>query len=244
MGMLRHHEQLRVLIHADAVVAVSPGEAIQLAALCPECVPSLHVIPNGYDLPQVRPVVTRSHDDARIKLVYTGRFVEHKGLHLVLLAMASTHASNRNFTLTCVGSGHGYPAYEQHLRQIVANGGLSDNVRFKPWDHDSESLAKAMRSADIFISAARYEPFGFTYYDALREGCACAVTRTSGAELIFGSDFPYIDRDNLAPWMAELSDRALALADATTRAYENARTLTVARMRDAYSQLFDDLAQE
>ena len=45
----------------------------------------------------------------------------------------------------------------------------------------SEDVAPIYRGADVYVSAARYEPFGLTLLEAMRAGCRLVCTRTQGA---------------------------------------------------------------
>src|SRR4029434_4279339 len=77
------------------------------------------IIHGGTDVERFLGVRKRDYPSGRLKLLYAGQLVRHKGVHTAIEAMARL-VNNRGInqiTLTLVGSGH--PDYEAFLGDLV-----------------------------------------------------------------------------------------------------------------------------
>jgi glycosyltransferase involved in cell wall biosynthesis len=95
---------------------------------------------------------------------------------------------------------------EDELRQLAAQLGVADRVRFVPFQ---EHVDEVFRALDIVVHASsRREPFGRTIAEAMATGKAVVASRESGAAELF------IDGEDA---MATPARDACALAEAIRR---------------------------
>jgi glycosyltransferase involved in cell wall biosynthesis len=100
-----------------------------------------------------------------------GRLMPEKGMDL--LVRAFRHAfpkGNESTGLVVVGGG----PQENELRQLAAG---DPRIVFAGTQH---AIATYYRTFDVYVSAARFEPFGLTILEAMDAGCRLVVTRTDG----------------------------------------------------------------
>ena len=112
--------QRRLMEAAAAVVVTSDDEAKELR---PRLRPDLEIarIPHGIDLPAPAPGIQR-----RRQALFLGRLHPKKQVDLLLRLWAELRP--RDWRLLIAGEGD--PAYEQQLRDLVAEQGLREQVRF------------------------------------------------------------------------------------------------------------------
>jgi glycosyltransferase involved in cell wall biosynthesis len=71
------------------------------------------------------------------------------------------------------------------------------------------AIAPFYLAFDIYISAARFEPFGLTILEAMDAGCALVVTRTEGpSEFIEDAHVLWAEPNDVASLAAQLHDAA------------------------------------
>jgi glycogen synthase len=118
------------------------------------------------------------------------------------------------------------------------------NVRFTG-QLSAPRIADALARASIFVSPARYEPFGLSVLEAASSGCALVLADIpSFRELWDGAAvfFPTDDRDRLIDATGELIRDPAARLAAGKRAHERSRQYSATRMRDEYLGLYRALA--
>lgn len=120
----------------------------------------------------------------RLKLLYAGQIVRHKGVHTALEAIARLVNGQGvdQISLTLVGSGH--PEYEAALRAMVDEEGLHDNVTFHGPAPKSE-MPTVLRQHDVLIFPSIYEePFARMTQEAMLAGMVVVGTTTGGTKEI------------------------------------------------------------
>lgn len=145
----------------------------------------LAIIPSSVDVQRFRPEVDGSavrtalgFDGSRV-IAFTGRLVPHKGVDLILRALAALPSDVR---LLVIGSGPRLPA----LRALADRLGLADRVVFRS-DVTDEELPAYLRAADLFVfpSQNRLEGFGLVIAEAMAAGLPAVVADMPGVrELI------------------------------------------------------------
>lgn len=103
---------------ADRIIAVSRAAAIFISHFTNK---EVSVIPNGVNVEEFAPKV-KTFDGK--SMLFVGRLVYRKGLHLLLEAIKQVVDEKRDVELTIAGSGYLSPI----LRAIVKTTGLQDNV--------------------------------------------------------------------------------------------------------------------
>ena len=139
---------VEALTQAAAVIAVSQdlrNEVLHLGVRADK----VHCIPNGVDCRLFSATGSHQPDKDGWHLLYVGRFVEAKGLRVLLAALAKVRSQGCDVSLTLIG---GHPATgtaDPFLPQVNALN-LSEHVSFEdavPW----EDLPSYMAATDLFV---------------------------------------------------------------------------------------------
>ena len=192
---------------ADCVIVSSPNLAD--ASVLVQQARRVAIVPFGIPLARYR------QDDARTRaavaaihlaipgprLLFVGRLVYYKGVHVLIDAMAACRG-----TLMIAGEG----PLEADLRQQVAARGLTDRVVFLGHVSD-EDLPHYYRAADLFVlpSIAKTEAFGVVQLEAMAAGRAVVSTNLP-------TGVPWVNQDGVSGLVVPPGD-ADALATALTR---------------------------
>lgn len=129
-------------------------------------------------------VLRRALDfDARFLVGTIGELAAHKG-HEEFLRAAAAVIQRRDDVAFIIAGEDSTEAkrYRAHLEWLIGELGLKKYVRLLGWVDDVASLYNAL---DIFVSAARTEPFGLVLVEAMASGKPAVVaTMTDGAREI------------------------------------------------------------
>jgi glycosyltransferase involved in cell wall biosynthesis len=124
-------------------------------------------------------------------VLYVGRFVELKGVRLLLDAVASLQRAGSEFSLVLVGEGREKQALEQRAVAL----GLK-NVHFQP-AQPPEKMPSVYRSADLVVFPTLQDVWGFVANEAVLCGVPVLCSKYAGcaaelfpAENIFSPDDP------------------------------------------------------
>ena len=156
------------LTQAAAVIAVSQElrrEVVQLGVPADK----VRCIPNGVDCRLFSTAGSRQSGEDGWRLLYVGRFVEAKGLRVLLAALAIVRSQGRDVSLTLIGGHSATGTADPFLAQVNALN-LSEHVSFEdavPW----EELPSYMAAADLFVLPSFSE--GLT--TSLVEAMACGL---------------------------------------------------------------------
>ena len=117
-------------------------------------------------------------------VLFAGRLVEEKGVHILLEAMKLLEQQEVRLEAQIVGSsGFGDGTDTPYIKQLKANSPPS--VRFCAY-RSGAGLGDLFRTADIFCSPSVWEePFGMVNVEALASGLPVVSTRSGGAREIF-----------------------------------------------------------
>jgi glycosyltransferase involved in cell wall biosynthesis len=123
--------------------------------------------------------------------LYVGRFVELKGISLLLEAVATLQRAGGQFSLVLVGEGREKQALEQRAAEL----GLK-NVHFRP-AQPPEKMPSVYRSADLVVFPTLQDVWGFVANEAVLCGVPVLCSKYAGcaaelfpAENIFSPDNP------------------------------------------------------
>jgi glycosyltransferase involved in cell wall biosynthesis len=176
-----------------------------------------------------------------LALVYAGQIVEHKGLLVLLQALARCRRPHR---LTVLGDDR--TPYAAHCQQTVAELGLSDRVRFLGKRPHAE-VPEVLAARQVLVLPSLWdEPFSLVLLEAMRAGLAVVASDTGGTpEAITdgcnGLLFPRGDSFRLAAALDRLEeDRRLTAALAAEARATVRERYTLGRMVD---QFLSTLAQ-
>jgi glycosyltransferase involved in cell wall biosynthesis len=248
---LRHglrHRVLRLAVPrlyaaADAVVALAPGVADDLARIAPGLRGRIRTIPNaGYDEGALRAAaepLAAAGGVARPLLVACGRLTRQKDYATLLAAFARVRRE-LPATLWILGEGE----LRGEVEADVAARRLSECVWLPGFQRNPYPF---MRAADLFVLSSRWEGFGNVVVEAMALGTPVVATDTHGPSTIIedgvsGVLVPAEDERRLADALLRLLRdeplrRALGAAGA-----ERARAFAPPVIAERYGALFDEVA--
>lgn len=230
--------EARVLREADAIVAATPLDCMQMLAYPGARAERITVIPPGVDIQRFRP---RPMDAARELLglpprhaapivLFAGRIEPLKGLDTLLRAFELLH--DRSALLVVVGGdAHAredqWSGEERRLRALADELGIAERVRWFG-SRPQSTLPALFAAADVVVVPSHYESFGLVALEAQASGTPVVASAVGG--------LPYIVEDGvtgyLAPWDEPqvFADRIGAvLADGALRSALGARAVVRAR---------------
>lgn len=164
-----------VLRRAACILATTDAYAASSAPLA-RWRDKIAVVPLGLpDQAAAKPDESHWPTDARLRLLFVGRFSYYKGLHVLIEAMRRLPA---DCALLLVGDGDQRDAIE---RQVAA-ASLTHRVRFAGRLEDGQ-LAAAYAAADVLClpSIERSEAFGVVLLEAMRAARPAIATRVAGS---------------------------------------------------------------
>lgn len=186
---------------SDGIVAVS--EFVK-QSYCHEFACStdkVKVIYNGITTPEKvkRKYYAKKADDP-VRLLYIGRLVEVKGVHLLLEAMKNLIDMGENVALDILGDGSMRARYEE-LSNIL---GIQEQVFFHGYRLDKQEF---FNQADIFVYPSIWqEAFGISILEAYAQGVPCVASDVGGIPEIIsdGKDGFLFQSENMEHMMTVL----------------------------------------
>ncbi|MBA4292645.1 hypothetical protein C0431_06700 [bacterium] len=107
-------------------------------------------------------------------VMYVGRFVREKGIHVLLNAASVVLANEPNTKFVIVGGGN-----RESLEKFVRWYGLTDKVLFTGF-MANRSLHQLYRCADVAVFPSLYEPFGIVALEGMAAGAAVIASDAGG----------------------------------------------------------------
>ena len=165
---------LRRMVHylgfrmADGIIAISDSVKDSLQNI-------LHIDPHNvmriYNGTPLRPEMmfrTKNQEKTELKLIYVGRLIPEKGIHVSLQELAKMQ-KEIPFSFTIVGDG----PFQKDLEDLALELGLREQVRFMGRRMDVPAL---LAEADVFLHLPVWEEgFGITVIEAMAAGLVCVV---------------------------------------------------------------------
>jgi glycosyltransferase involved in cell wall biosynthesis len=102
---------------------------------------------------------------SRIELLFVGRLLAWKGVHLILNALAQVSASADQIRLTVIGSGKDL----SRLKKLAEKFGVTDKVHWIPW-MDRLQLIRTYPTYDLFVFTSLHDSGGVAVLEALAYG--------------------------------------------------------------------------
>jgi glycosyltransferase involved in cell wall biosynthesis len=156
----------------DEVVVLTPATADQLRPRVRRST-GVHLVPVGIDLDAVRAAAPAA---TSADVLYVGRLIEHKGVGMLLDALALLRSSGTELTALVVGRG----PQAAELRAACTALGLDDLVTFRDDVESADEVYGLMKSARVFASPSTREGFGVSVLEAL--ACGVPVVTTNHPE--------------------------------------------------------------
>ncbi len=138
----------------------------------------------GADMPVISAVTkTTSREGDEFRVLYAGRLIYWKGLHLGLRGFAALARGRAGARLTVVGQGEA----EGRLRRDAATLGIADRITWRPWT-DRDRLAAAYRAHDVLLFPSLHDSGGSVVLEALAHGLPVICLDLGGPGLIVGRE--------------------------------------------------------
>jgi spore coat protein SA len=169
-----------------------------------------HVVYNGADRDKFR-AARRPRHKAVPQIIYTGRLVPHKGVHVLTAAMDVLQRKGISATCTIVGgSAFGNSKTTRYIRKLESTRpGNTELIGYR----SGTELANLLSQADIFCCPSIWnDPFPMSLLEAMASGLPVVASKTGGIpeELAYGGGVmvPADDKEALAAALLQLLEDA------------------------------------
>jgi glycosyltransferase involved in cell wall biosynthesis len=135
-----------------------------------------HLFESGVDLDIWKPAeISAGRTDDRVHFVFSGRFVDWKGIQYLIPAFAKAVAQEPRCRLDLIGGGE----LENEIKAMIEHNKLSESVRLHGWVSRDEA-ARIIREADVFVMPSLRECGGTAILEALALGKPVIATNWGG----------------------------------------------------------------
>ncbi|MBB4187390.1 glycosyltransferase [Sinorhizobium terangae] len=157
--------------NTDCLVCNTPGIAGHVRKLGWKR--EIEIISNFTNTDRVEPVSRATLDtpEEAPVVMSMGRFVERKGFHTLIQAIAKVPGAY----LWLLGDGE----ERDNLQKLATDLGVAARVRFAGWQKDTRPFLAA---ADIFVMASSHEPLGNVILEAWAQGTPVVSSRSEGPQ--------------------------------------------------------------
>lgn len=178
--------QEEVIGSADRVIALTRSESELLSEYCPAVQGRVRIIGNGIDdNPAARAAVHKDRKTDSPLVLYTGRFVERKGVRELIAAIPRVleRAPATRFVLAgghrnCSGADMEYWWLPPELKRY------RDRIHFTGWLTQAQ-LVEWYSAADVLAVPSWYEPFGMVILEGMLYGLPIVAAEVGGpAEIL------------------------------------------------------------
>jgi glycogen(starch) synthase len=176
------HDLIRA---ADRIVALTEDERDLILAYCAETRLRIRIVGNGIDDSGLaRAAARRRCRGDVVTVLYTGRFVERKGIRELLEAAPAVlqQAPGARFVLA---GGHRHCTGDDMARYWLPHccERFRHRIHFTGW-LDSDDLNRWYASADVLVVPSWYEPFGMVILEGMLYGLAIVASDVGGPRAI------------------------------------------------------------
>lgn len=198
----RQRERLIKRLWAGAAAVIANSENLAEQARHFDAGRSVPVIPAGADVEGITPKEDYCAGEA-VKLLYVGRLERHKGLDVLLPALAKL-SSALKWRLELIGDGPEWPV----VAALAARFALIDRISIHGWQGWA-ALPAIYRKADIFVLPSREDGMPAALLEAMATGLPVIATRVPGAGEAVGHGRTGLlvkvdDSDGLADALSEM----------------------------------------
>ena len=173
--------QEEVIASADRVIALSRDESELLSEYCPTVQGRVRIVGNGIDdNAAARAAVSTERKTNSPLVLYTGRFVERKGLRELIAAVPRVleQAPTTHFVFAgghrhCSGADMEYWWLPPELKRY------RDHIHFTGWLTPAQ-LAEWYLAADVLAVPSWYEPFGMVILEGMLYGIPIVAAAVGG----------------------------------------------------------------
>ena len=131
---------------------------------------------SGVDLDLWKPTETNeTHSDGSVRFVFSGRFVDWKGIKYLVRAFAETVAKEPGCQLDLIGGGE----LEGEIKALIEEHKLNETVHLHGWLSRPEA-SRIVREADVFVMPSLRECGGTAILEAMALGKPVIATNWGG----------------------------------------------------------------
>ncbi len=146
------------------------------------------VIPNGVNVEHFTSVRPRRAFDEPLALLCAGRLEPDKGVHHVIEALAHLSKIQRDRVVRLDVVGDGNPPYVAHLRSLVAEHDLGEQIRFLP-PVERDQMPQLLDAYDVLVQPSLLEALSRMVQEAMAMGLLVIGTTTGGSgELLINEE--------------------------------------------------------
>jgi glycosyltransferase involved in cell wall biosynthesis len=171
--------QETVIRAADRVIALSRDERTLITKYCPAATERVRIVGNGIaDSVEARVAATQMKKDRAPVILYSGRFVDRKGIRELIQAIPQVldQAPDVRFLLA---GGYGTATEIESAWLDDALRPYRSQIEFTGW-LTPDKVAECYRRADILVMPSWYEPFGMVILEGMLHGLPVAATSVGG----------------------------------------------------------------
>jgi len=188
----------KVLSSVDLVVSVSEFIRKGIVERRPSAASKVHVVHNGVNTVKFTPLSTSNEQEHPV-ILYVGRVIERKGVHLLMEAMERVITQFPQSKLIIVGSklfgDNSETPYIKMLKQYSAK--LGDSVVFTGYVKKDE-LPAIYQKATVFVCPSNWgEPFGLTNLEAMASGLPVIASHRGGIPEAIGDAGILVDPEDV-----------------------------------------------
>ncbi len=204
--------QEAAIADADRVIVLTQSEKELLIQYCPGARDRIRVVGNGIDdSPGTYRTLRKKGPDEPLIVLYSGRFVERKGISDLLAAIPLMLSKVPTLRFVLIG-GHRHSSgaeMEQWWLPPALNP-YRHHIHFTGWLAPKE-VEEWYRATDIMVVQSRYEPFGMVILEGMLYGLPIVASAIGGpAEILqhgrTGLLFPPRDVEKLAGALLQLAE--------------------------------------
>lgn len=199
-----HINWRRQYAHCDAVICIAGWQRKEIPESFKGRVAVIwNSVPPRYPVASQRPADT-------VCFLSVGRLIPNKGMDVLIRAFQDAFPqSGVPVSLVIAGDGPELPA----LRGLAG-----DDRRIKLLGH-VDDVGALYDQAHVYVSAARFEPFGLTILEAMQAGCQLICSKTQGpVEFLAGYDLAWVECGDTTTLAAAL--RKFAQTPVTSRTWD------------------------
>ncbi|MEJ7738330.1 MAG: glycosyltransferase family 4 protein [Chitinophagaceae bacterium] len=177
--------QERAINESDSIIAISKNEKELLAGYYPHVISKISVAGNGIAESIRAKTIAKKREwkTTGLTVLYTGRFVDRKGIRELISAIPQVLSQFPEATFVLAG-GYGGAAEIQKEWLADALGPFKDRIIFTGWLTPDE-VNKWYERADILVIPSWYEPFGMVVLEGMLYGLPIVATNVGGpAEIL------------------------------------------------------------
>jgi glycosyltransferase involved in cell wall biosynthesis len=128
----------------------------------------------------------RRRQEQCFRVLYAGRFIDCKGMHLGLPAFARLIEADPEARLTMVGHG----PVERRWRKLAQDLGIVANVEWLPWQ-DRAAMANLYAGHDVLLFPALHDSGGMVVLEAMNQGLPVVCLKLGGPATLVNESCGY-----------------------------------------------------